>query len=265
MPFRVWRARARAALLAVLALGACDARPLEPDPGSLGVLGVLSIVTAGDTLHLAAIRGLGNSLDGVVATLSVRGPAGARVASGAKPTQPWIFCLPGDGPIVGASACRAFRSAIWPGDTVSMAVGIPGVTTVTGEAVVPGPFSVRLAGPSADVGPTQVRVEWTASSSARSYVVTLHDDAACPPIEACPAVVVRRVEGRSVVIDTSGFHPRGRGFFSVRALDPNLDLYATTGVAGGTFSTLPISSVRGGLGVVGAVTPGEPHRVYWDR
>jgi hypothetical protein len=53
-------------------------------------------------------------------------------------------------------------------------------------------------------------------------------------------------------------------FATVSALDPNLDLFTTSGVAGEAFGKLPISSVAGGFGVVGARTPGKPQRVYLE-
>lgn len=250
-----------ATMLAVLACSACDIAPIEPDAPTLGALALITLVTPGDSLQLADIRGFGQPLEGLIATMSVRGRGGPRIVTGETPPQILSNCaILEQGAFVGAWACRLFRVPISPGDTVTVSAYTPSSDTVSGSTVVPGSFRVQAT----RAGPTGIQVAWDESPNAFSYLVAVYDDPACSETYPCAAMLVRRVLGRQTILDTGNIRGRNGAYVTVYALDRNLDVYATTGVAGGSFSTLPISSVHGGLGMVGARVRGEPSRVYLD-
>jgi len=133
---------------------------------------------------------------------------------------------------------------------------VPGSDTIRGRTIIPGAFEFEIASSATSV-PGEWRVSWTPSAGAASYLVEAFDSTTCHPEYPCEVLQAARSMERSAVLPpVQGEHARID--IRVSALDPNLDAFVTTGVPGQTFSKLPISSVQGGIGVVGSLTRGTP-------
>jgi hypothetical protein len=147
---------------------------------------------------------------------------------------------------------------VFAGEDVEVVAWVPGRDTVRGQTTVPEAFAVSVAPEGVAATSGSWRVSWTPSAGASAYLVEVRDWTTCASTPPCDVVAAIRTTELSVLLPRlplGGQHPLN---VTVSALDPNLDAFATTGVPGEVFTQLPLSSVRGGLGVVGSRTRGTP-------
>lgn len=250
-------ARVRRVLAWALLAGAgCGIAPVEPDPDRATPLALLAVIEAGDTAHFVELLGFSRRLVSAGARMEVRRGGAVHTRDGALVDD---LCLRlGGGAWVGTHACLRIGMDVFAGDDVEVVAWVPGLDTVRGRATVPEPFAVRVAPEGGTASSGSWRVSWTPSAGAAAYLVEVRDWTTCTSTSPCEAVVAMRTTELSVLLPplpTGGLHPLN---VTVSALDPNLDAFATTGVPGEVFTQLPLSSVRGGLGVVGSRTRGTP-------
>lgn len=251
----------RAALLgAVTAAPGCGIAPAEPEAESAAPLALVAVVQAGDSVHRAALLGFGRPLLGAGSRMVVR-RGGVVEAGDSRTVDSSCFQLGGgeraSGGRVGTFVCLEYPLGAQPSDEVRIEAWAPGFDTIRGRTNVPGAFDFQVVSAGTS-GPGEWRVSWTPSAGASSYLVEAFDSTTCYPDYPCEVLRAMRTTERSVVLPPVEGVENARIAIRVSALDPNLDAFVTTGVPGQTFSKLPISSVQGGIGVVGSLTRGTP-------
>lgn len=239
----------------------CGFAPAEPEPEDVTPLVLLAVVEAGDSVHWAWLRGFGRPLLGAGSRMVVAHAGTVQASESRTATGPCGAPRGGHGD-VGTHVCHEYALGVQPGDDVGIEAWAPGLDTVRGRARVPGAFEVTSVAGGSSTPSAGWRVSWTPSAWAASYLVEVRDGATCYPELPCAVLQAIRTTEHSVVLSPVAAAEDARLSVTVSALDPNLDAFATTGVPGGTFSKLPLSSVEGGIGVVGSLTRGTPRYLY---
>lgn len=254
------------ALLVVGLLSGCDPASTALEATGPGALAVIAVFSASDSVPMVEVRGFDVPVVGARSSLEVRRANQTLDVEGRRlDREPgWCAQFPMES-AVGSVVCHVYSVELRPGDSVHFEVSVDRAEAARGMTRLPGAFAVTSGQVSPGPDGSALDIAWTASEGAASYTVAVYDDALCDPDIACPVLGVAHVSGTEALVRFSPpSNDNARLFATVTALDPNLAAFVTSGVPGGTFAKLPISSVEGGLGVVGSQTPGDPRRLYLE-
>ncbi len=235
--------RSASVLLLTLGVGCGAESPLEPGGG----IAILAVVDPSSEVLLVEIRGLGLATAEAEVVLERYRDGVKTVAFGTLRAPGEFFCGPyGGGAFVGSLSCFAIQHPVAPGDSVALSVSTHSLFA-SGSTTVPG--SMRVS--AVRSGPDSMTVAWTRSAGAGGYVVSLRREG-CLDGDDCRTPLTSIVRDTVAVVGSPPQAAPETLILDVTAFDPHLVEFVESGAPGGLLAVLPISSIRGGWGVVGS-------------